>query len=42
MSNEWYLDRFADSIDDEEYIKDYQENFKEDVKKIIESEDKNV
>ena len=41
MSNEYYLDMFADSIDDEEYIKDYQKNFAEDVKKILESEDIN-
>lgn len=40
MCNEWYLDRFADSIEDEEYIKEYQKNFAEDVKKILESEDK--
>ena len=37
MSNEYYLDMFADSIEDEEYIKDYQKNFAEDVKKILEN-----
>lgn len=38
MSNEWYMDILADSIDDEDYIKDYQKNFKDDVQKILESE----
>ena len=38
MSNEYYMDMFADSIEDEEYIKDYQKIFAEDIKKILESE----
>ena len=41
MSNEYYLDMFADSIEDEDYIKEYQKNFADDVKKILESKSKN-
>lgn len=36
MSNEYYIDMLADSIEDEDYIKEYQKNFAEDVKKILE------
>ena len=35
MSNEYYIDKFACDIEDEEYVKDYQENFKDDVRKIL-------
>ena len=43
MSNEWYIDRYLDSLEDEEYIEDYQKNFKEDVEQILnKSEVENV
>ena len=39
MSNEWYMDRFADSIEDEKTIEEYTKQFQEECKKILKSEE---